>query len=68
VLTPLAAVLVTAVLGALGIAREQSAMRQLEWITAVLKDAGSKFPGREELVWLQEALAKRVNLQHRAPR
>ena len=68
VVAPLAAVLVTAVLGALGIAREQSAIRQLERVTAVLKDAEDDFEGRAELIWLRNALAKRINLQYRAPR
>lgn len=68
VLAPFAAVVVTAVLGAFGIAREQSAIRQLERVTAVLKDAGGDFDGRTELLWLQGALSKRVNRQYRAPR
>lgn len=68
VIAPLAAVIVTAVLGALGIAREQSAMRQLERVTVVLKEAGKDFEGRAELLWLQTALAKRLNQQYRAPR
>ncbi len=68
VVAPLAAVFVTAVLGALGIAREQSAIRQLERVTAVLKDAEDDFEGRAELLWLRSALAKRINLQYRAPR
>ena len=68
VIAPLAAVIVTAVLGALGIAREQSAMRQLERVTVVLKEAGEDFEGRTELLWLQTALAKRLNQQYRAPR
>ena len=68
VIAPLAAVIVTAVLGALGIAREQSAMRQLERVTVVLKEAGQDFEGRAELLWLQTALAKRLNRQYRAPR
>lgn len=64
----LAAVLVTAALGALGITREQSAIRQRERVTAVLKEMGSDAKGRDELEWLQGALARRVNLQYRAPR
>lgn len=63
-----AAVAVTAVLGALGIAREQSAIRQLERVTAVLKDSEPTFQGRAELEWMRAALAKRVNNQYRAPR
>ena len=68
VLAPLAAVIVTAVLGAVAIAREQSAIRQLERVTIVLKDAESDFDGRQALLWLQTALAERVNRQYRAPR
>jgi hypothetical protein len=68
VIAPLAAVIVTAVLGALGIAREQSAIRQLERVTVVLKEAGEHFEGRAELLWLQTALATRLNQQYRAPR
>ncbi|MCS6587146.1 hypothetical protein [Curtobacterium flaccumfaciens] len=68
VLASLAAVIVTAVLGALAIAREQSAMRQLERVTAVLKDTSQDFEGRQELLWLQSTLSTRVNLQYRAPR
>lgn len=68
VIAPVAAVIVTALLGALGIAREQSAIRQLERVTTVLKDAGDDFEGRSELLWLRAALAKRVNQQYRAPR
>jgi len=67
VMAPFAAVVVTAALGAWGIAREQSAMRQLERVTAVLKDAGDDFEGRAELLWLQTALSRRVNRQYRAP-
>lgn len=37
-------------------------------MTAVLKDADDDFEGRVELIWLRNALAKRINLQYRAPR
>lgn len=43
-------------------------MRQLERVTVVLREAGDKFEGRAELLWLQTALAKRLNQQYRAPR
>jgi hypothetical protein len=68
VVAPVGAVIVTAVLGALGIAKEQSAIRQLERVTLVLKDTGDEYAGRSELLWLQGVLAKRVNQQYRAPR
>lgn len=68
VVAPVSAVIVTAVLGALGIAREQSAIRQLERVTAVLKDTNDDFDGRPELRWLQGELASRVKQQYRAPR
>jgi uncharacterized membrane protein (DUF485 family) len=61
-------VLVPAALTALGIAREQSALRQLERVAAVLKDTADDVPGRPHLVWLHAALAERVNAQYRAPR
>ena len=68
VIAPLAAVVVTAVLGALAVAREQSAIRQLERVTALLEDGDDDFAGRSDLLWLQSALARRVNQQYRAPR
>lgn len=68
IVAPISAVFVTAVLGALGISREQSVMRQLERVTAVLKDMPDNAEGRRDLEWLQTALARRVNNQYRAPR
>jgi hypothetical protein len=68
VVASLAAVIVTAALGALGIAREQSALRQLERVSAVLKDTDPSHGGHQDLVWLRDALAQRVNAQYRAPR
>ena len=68
VLAPIAAVVVTAALGALGIAREQSAMRQLERVTAVLKETPEHAAARGQLEWLRDALAAHVNAQYRAPR
>lgn len=59
---------VTAVLGALALAREQSVLRRLERISTVLKETPDHAAGRPHLEWLRDDLARRVNLQYRAPR
>lgn len=59
---------VTAVLGALTTAREQSPFRQLERVTAVLKDTPSGTAGRESLEVLRDELAERILNGYRAPR
>jgi len=67
-LTAIAGVLVTAALGAIAVVREQSAMRQLERITAILKDAPEGTITQRRLQLLQEHLTHRVSLQYRLPR
>lgn len=68
VIATLAGVAVTAVLGTLAIVREQSVVRQLERVNAVLKDMPAEAAGYAHLEWLRGDLARRVNLQYRAPR
>lgn len=58
----------TAVLGALALAREQSVLRRLERISTVLKETPDDAAGRTHLEWLRDDLARRLNLQYRAPR
>ncbi|MFS0731035.1 hypothetical protein ABC270_13270 [Curtobacterium sp. 1P10AnD] len=67
-LTAVAGVLVTAALGAIAVVREQSAMRQLERITAILKDAPEGTITQRRLQVLQEHLTHRVSLQYRLPK
>lgn len=58
---------VTAVLGAITAAHEQSPMKQLERVTALLKDTPSDAAERRQLTWLRDELSRRVNEQYRAP-
>lgn len=57
-----------AVLGARVIAHEQSLIRRLERITAVLKDTPKGAAAETHLQWLRDDLARRLNIAHRAPR
>lgn len=68
VIATLAGVAVTALLGALAIVREQSVVRQLERVTALLKDTPEHAEGRSHLEWLRGDLSRRLNYQYRAPR
>jgi hypothetical protein len=68
VLATLAGVAVTALLGALAIVREESVVRQLERITALLKETPDDAEGRAHLEWLRKDLSRRLNYQYRAPR
>lgn len=68
VLAALAGAFVTATLGALAIVREQSVIRQLERITAILKDTPDTVQGRANVEWVRDDLARRLNFQYRAPR
>lgn len=68
VLATFAGVLVAAFGAAWAIVREQSVMRQLERVSAVLKDLPCDDPGRDHLVVVRADLAKRLNEGYRAPR
>lgn len=59
---------VTAVLGAITAAHEQTPMKQLERVTALLKDTPTDASERAQLVWLRDELSRRVNERYRAPR
>ena len=68
VIAAFAAPAVAAVLGAWGIAREQSVIRRLERITAILKDTPKGAAAEAHLQWLRDDLARRLNIAYRAPR
>ncbi|WIB69786.1 hypothetical protein [Curtobacterium sp. MCBD17_026] len=59
---------VTAVLGAFATVREQSPVRQLERVTAMLKDTPASTSARDDLEQLRDSLARRVLNGYRAPR
>ena len=68
VLATFAGVLVAAAGAAWAIVREQSLMRQLERVSAVLKDVPEGSPGHAHLVVVRADLARRLNETYRAPR
>lgn len=68
VVATFAGVLVAASAAAWGIVREQSVVRQLERLTAILKDIGEDEPSRAHLEFVRTDLAERLNTNYRAPR
>ncbi|MFJ3385608.1 MULTISPECIES: hypothetical protein [unclassified Curtobacterium] len=68
VLATFAGVLVAAFGAAWAIVREQSPMRQLERVSAVLKDMPEGDSACESLEVVRRDLAKRINSAYRAPR
>lgn len=68
VLATFAGVLVAAAGAASAIVREQSLIRQLERVTAVLTDVREGSPGYDHLVVVRADLARRFNETYRAPR
>lgn len=68
VIAAFAAPAVAASIGAWGLAREQSILRRLERVTAVLKETPESAQAREHLEWLRDDLARRLNIGYRAPR
>lgn len=68
VLATFAGVLVAAAGAAWAIVREQSVIRQLERVTAVLTDVPEGSPGHAHLVVVRADLARRLNETYRAPR
>lgn len=68
VLATFAGVLIAAFGAAWAIVREQSLIRQLERVTAVLTDVPVGSPGYDDLVVVRAHLARRFNETYRAPR
>jgi hypothetical protein len=68
VLATFAGVAVAAAGAAWAVVREQSVLRQLERVTAVLKDLPESSPAAPQLMFLQNSLARRLSRGYRAPK